>query len=272
MVVCAGAVLRLAWPERTPAPVPDASYAPQPERALALLGNAQDPWCAPLFDEIRPWAAEQGWRLVSYDCAGSVQTQKGQLDDLLRTEEVAAAILYDLGDSDWRGEAVERMERAGVQAVTLSRWSDGDLGPDPQVLWTADWEGGVLVLADLPDDPALFAAQTALGDKLLGNGACWATPEYAADYLNQALPLYPRTAAVLCLSREGALGAKDYIAERHLNIKAVCLDPDPETAADLALGRVDAWIEVSREGILDALQKALDGKEPEPLTVTVKTA
>ena len=275
LVLCVGAALDLAAPKKAPeAPAPTA-YPSQPERVLALLGDAQDSWCAPLFDEIRPWAADQGWRLVHYDCAGSVQTQRGQLDDLLRTQAPEAVILYDLGDGDWRAEAVERLEKAGVQVVTLSRWGEADVGPAPEELWSAAMEGlegGALLLTDLPDDPALSAAQAALGDRLLGNGACWATPAYAADYLAQALPLCPQTAAVLCLSREGALGAKNYVETRGLSVRVLALDPSPETAEDLALGRIDAVAEVSREGLLDALAQALAGKKPEPLTVTLRTS
>lgn len=275
LAVCAVAYFELCVSVRAPVPPPSRAIdLSQSSRTLALLGDGQDPWCSPLFDEIRPWAAARGWRLVSYDCAGSVQTQQGQLSDLLRTETPAAAILYDLADGDWLAQAEEELERAGVQAVTLSRWGGGDVGPALDQLWSVaaqGLDGGALLLTDLPDDPALSAARAALGDRLLSNGACWATPAYAADYLRQALPLYPQAAAVLCLSREGAAGAKDYIEESRLNIKTVCLDPDPETGTDLALGRIDAWIEVSREGLLDALEKALEGKEPEPLTVTLKT-
>lgn len=254
--------------------MPGPSYPPQPQRTLALLGDGQDPWCAPLYDELRPWAAAQGWRLVSYDCAGSVQTQRGQLDDLLRAEDPAAVILYDLGDGDWQAQAARTLDQSGVQSVTLSRWGGADVGPAPGQPWTAALaylEGGALLLTDLPDHPVLSAAQEALGSRLLSHGACWSTPAYAADYLALALPLYPQTGGVLSLSRAGALGAKTYLEEQGLSIKVVCLEGGAETDIDLALGRIDGVVEVSREGLLDALEQALAGQTPQPLAVTVKT-
>lgn len=256
--------------------MPTPSYPPRPERTLAFLGDAQDPWCAPLFDELRPWAKAQGWTLITYDCAGSVKTQRGQLEDLLRTETAAAAVLYDLGDGDWRTEAVETLERADIQTVTLSRQGPADVGLAQDQPWAAAMEyfgdGDVLLLTDLPDDPGLSAIQEALGPRLAGHGACWSTPQYAADYLAQALPLYPRVSGVLSLSRHGAVGAKQALESRAPGVKVLCLDASPEAAFDLALGRIDAVAEVSREGLLDALEQALAGQTPQPLEVAMKTA
>lgn len=275
LALCAIVALRLIRTPQTPAAVPTPSYSPRPQRVLALLGDRSDPWCAPLFDQLGPWAKDRGWSLTTYDCAGSVQTQRGQMEDLL-CAEAAAVLLYDLGDREWQTEAVERLAEAGVQTVTLSRRGEADVGPAPGQPWAAAMEylngGRALLLTDLPDDPGLPAIQSALGDRLAGHGACWSTPEYAADYLDRALPLYPQVSGVLALSRAGALGAKDYIEEHGLSVKVVTMDPSPETETDLALGRMDAVVEVSPAGILDALAQALDGKTPEPLAVSVKTS
>lgn len=282
LALCAMAALSLASPlAERPAPEPAPSYAPRPERTLAFLGDGQDPWCAPLFDQLCPWARDRDWSLITYDCAGSVKAQQSQLEDLLRTETAAAVILYDLGDGAWQTQAVETLEEAGVQVVTLSRWGEADVGLAPGQPWAAVMEyldAPVLVLADLPEDPSLSAIQEALGDRLAGYGACWSTPEYAADYLDQALPLYPQVGGILCLSRAGALGAREALDQngaiqpQALRIKVLCMDPGPETEKDLALGRIDAVAEVSQAGVLDALGQALEGQTPKPLDVQIRTA
>lgn len=282
LALCALLGLRLALPApKAPVPPPAPSYAPRPDKTLAFLGDAKDPWCAPLFDELRPWAGERGWSLITYDCGGNAATQKSQLEDLLRTEDATAAILYDLGDGDWQAEAVETLEKAGVRAVTLSRRGEADVGPAPGQPWTAAMEyldAPVLLLADLPEDPGLPAIQEALGDALAGYGACWSTPEYAADYLKQALPLYPQVGGVIALSRAGAVGARETLDKEEgippqaLHIKVLCVEQGPETEEELALGRIDAVAEVPREGVLDALGQALEGKTPRPLDVQLRTA
>lgn len=280
LALCAVMGLRLLEGPRQSESVSGPSYPARPQRVLAFLGDGQDPWCAPLFDQLRPWAQDRGWSLVAYDCAGSVQTQRGQLEDLLRSEDAAAAILYDLGNGDWLDEAKEELEKAEVQCVTLSRWGEADVGLVPGQPWTAVMkylDAPVLLLTDLPEDLRLSAIQEALGDRLEGYGACWSTPEYAANYLDQALPLYPQVGGVLCLSRAGALGAKEAVSQtaaspQALRVKVLCVDPDPETEVDLALGRIDAVVDIPQEGVLDALGQALDGKSPEPLAVQVRTA
>lgn len=288
LALCAVTALRLAWPAaQRPAPEPAPSYAPGPDKTLVFLGDGQDSWCAPLFDDLRPWAAGRGWSLIAYDCAGSVKTQRGQLEDLLRTESATAAILYDLGDGAWQTEAVELLEEAGIQTVTLSRWGEADVGPDTEGLQNAlekefaptflGTRRDVLLVVDLPEEGSTQAARDALSRTFLNvveYGSCWSSGQYAKEYVVGALERHPSVSAVLCLSREGAEGAAEAltaVGERH-EVAVLCLDQSPETEEDLALGRIDAVAAVSREGVLDALGQALEGQAPKPLDVQIRTA
>ncbi len=275
LAVCGLGLARLVGTPKAPpvAPVPSAARDNRP--VLAFFGDGTDPWCAGLSDDLDRWAEEEGWALLAYDCKGSAAARKGQVEDLLRAESARAALVYTLGDAD--AAQRELLEKAGVTVVTLSLWGEADIGPgDGLGDAIADYLGArrdVLLVADAPEEPRTQAALDALADTALNvaeYGSCWGESGYAKAYLDGALERHPHVGAVLCLSREGALGAHEALeaAGEREEISVLSLDP----LEDPALGQADGVLEVSREGVLPALEAVLSGGEAEPLGVRIRTA
>ncbi len=275
LAVCCLGLVRLLGTPKTPDVLPAPSAARDHRPVLAFFGDETDPWCAGLSDELDRWAEDQGWALLAYDCKGSAAARQGQVEDLLRTETARAALLYTPGDED--AAQRELLEKAGVTVVTLSLWGKADIGPgDGLGDAIADYLGArrdVLLVADTPEDPRTQAALDALADAALNvveYGSCWGESGYAEAYLDGALERHPHVGAILCLSREGVLGADEALeaAGERGEISVLSLDP----SEDPALGQADGVLEVSRADVLPALAAALSGAEAEPLGVRVHTA
>lgn len=291
LVVCGLAGARLARGEKSP----PAGASPAPSRpagaagALAFFGSSEDPWCEPFFQWLDQWAREQGWELIAYDCKGLAGAQTGQTEDLLRRERADCAVFYPVGDQ--ARECVEALDRAGVEVVVL-RGPGGDAGgwdgvcsvapaADEPYAAAADYfagTGGVVLVAELPDDPWVDRAREVLeraGVSVAGYGACWGDATYAREYLSQALAYYPRVGGVLAAGRAGAVGAKEALSGRE-DVKVLCLEQSRQATEELALGRLDAVAEVDPQEAMDALAQALTalggGKEasPAPLGVHIR--
>lgn len=284
LALCALTAVRLARPKPSPAPALAPAVAPALEEpfTLAFFGDGSDPWCEPLFEELGDWTKEKGWRLVTYDCRGSATVRQGQVEDLLRTEKAQAALLYTPGAVQSLADQRELLDKAQVKTITLSPWGGADVGPDAQDLRKAV-EGlfgtrrDVLLVVDAPEDDSTQAALDALAQASLNvaeYGSCWSQSQYAREYLNGALERHPYVGGVVCLDREGAWGAAqalEAIGERH-EIAVLCLDQSREALEDLALGRFDGVVEVSRQGVPAAVDALLAGKSPESLSVTLRTS
>ncbi len=275
LAVCGLGLARLLGSPKAPPVTPVPSPAPDDRPVLAFFGDGADPWCAGLSDGLDAWADEEGWALITYDCKGNPTARKGQVEDLLRTETARAALLYTPGDAD--AAQRELLEKAGVTVVTLSLWGEADIGPgDGLGDAIADYLGtrrDVLLVADAPEDPRAQAAMDALADAALNvveYGSCWGESGYAKAYLDGALERHPHVGAVLCLSREGAVGAGEALeaAGERDEISVLSLGP----LEGPAQGQADGVLEVSREDVLPALAAALSGGAAEPLGVRVRTA
>lgn len=273
---------------------PGAAPSPSPHRAdrpvLALFGSSSDPWWESVSDGLERWAEDRGWDLIAYDCKGNPTAQQGQVEDLARTERADAAVVYPVGDSGQLAAWAETLDRAKVPVAVLSRRSLGETEhvtsrvcpeegePFAAIAGWFDRGGELLLLADLPDDPGVETAREALeakGARVLDYGACWGSEDYAADYLAQALERFPRPDGVVAFSRAGALGAKAALGDREVAV--LCLEYGPAVAEDLALGRLDAAVEVPAEEALRALEDCIpkvrsgDAEDVYPLEVRIRT-
>lgn len=278
LALCALTAVRLALspPAPVPSPSPAPALAPVEEEpfALAFLGDGSDPWCAPLFEELADWAKEKGWRLVTYDCRGSATVRQGQVEDLLRTETVQAALLYVPVETERAASQRELLDKAQVKTLTLTPWGGTDIGPAEGLGVALENQAGrdVLLVVDVPEEDATQAALDALGRASLNvveYGSCWRESRYAREYVSGALERHPYVGAILCLGREGAWGAVEALEDvgGRREIAVLCLDQSQAAREDLALGRMDGVLEVSREGVLAGVEAILAGKSPEPLPV-----
>lgn len=289
LALCALTAARLAGsaPASVPSPSPAPALAPATEEpfALAFFGDGTDPWCAPLFEELADWAKGKGWRLVTYDCRGNATVRQGQVEDLLRTETVQAALLYVPGATQSAAGQRELLDKAQVKTLTLSPWGGADIGPaeglgvalENQAAAFLGTGRDVLLVVDAPEDDSAQAALDALAPASLNvveYGSCWSQSQYAREYVSGALERHPYVGAVLCLGREGAWGAAEALEAMGARdeIAVLCLDQSPAAREDLALGRMDAVVEVAREGVPAAVEAILAGQSPEPLPVILHTA
>ncbi len=283
-VCCLGLVRLLGAPKAPPlTPAPSSTRADRP--VLAFFGDGTDPWCEAVSDGLDGWADEQGWDLLTYDCRGNPTARKGQVEDLTRLEQADVAVLCGVGDARQLTEWVEVLDGAKVPAVVLSRQSLADVPgaacracPEDGELYAAVagcFPGGdLLLLAAPPDEPRVEAARAALEDNgagVLDCGVCWGSEEYAANYLDA----FPQAGGVVAFSRAGALGAKRALGDRDVTV--LCMDYGPAVEEDLALGALDAAVEVSAQSALQALEtcipkvKSGDAEAFYPLTVHVRT-
>ncbi len=290
LAVCCLGLVRLLGAPKTPDVVHVSSAARSDRPTLAFFGDGTDPWWEELSDGLDRWADEQGWALITYDCNGNPTARKGQVEDLARRERADAAVLCGVGDGEQLTDWAQTLSEAKVPVVVLSRHSLGDIEnvacrvcPEAGEPFAsiADWfhGGGLLLLADLPDDPLVETAREVLADngaQVLDYGACWGAEEYAADYLARTLDSFPQTGGVLAFSRAGALGAKSVLGDR--DVPVLCLTYGPAVEEDLALGELDAAVEVPAREALRALEicipKARSGEAEAlyPLTVRIRAA
>lgn len=271
--------------EAPPAVVSTASAPPEQAGTLAFFGDSSDPWCRPAMEALPAWAKEQGWGLITYDCKGNPTIRGGQVDDLVRVERADVAVLCGMNDHADKTSWSKALRRAGLRVITLSPHG---VEPDEAVdcalsaaegqpyLAAGQWLGqgaAVVLLADLPDDPAVEQAREVLerqGVTVLDYGACWSTPQFAQDYAAIAMERWPELDGVVAFGRQGGLGAKAALGDRG---KVLCLCWEEAMEAELADRRLDAAVEVSGEGILDALSQALQNPEAPPshLETVVRT-
>ncbi len=290
LAVCGLGLVRLLGAPKAPEVVPAPSAARPDRPVLAFFGDGTDPWCQEVSDGLDRWADEQGWALITYDCKGSPTAQKGQVEDLVRTEKADVAVLYSVGDGEQLTGWAQTLGEARVPVIALSRQSLGDMEnvacrvcPEDAEPYAAiaDWfdRGDLLLLADLPDDPGVETAREALEDsgaEVLDYGACWGNADYAGDYLDVALDSFPQADGVVAFSRAGALGAKNALGDR--DVPVLCLEYGPAVEEDLALGQLDAAAEVPVQSAIRTLgtciPKVRSGEVEAlyPLTVHIRTA
>lgn len=295
--VCAALVLTLLvlgmflaplFAPAAPGPVPTETK-PAAEASVALLGSGSDPLCAPLYPALEELCRARNWRLVTYDCKGSAVSQKGQMEDFLRTETADVAVVFSLleqeeldrqvkalsakcavvtvGQGAKRGAAAHVGGEETEKLAAVSAWLKENLKGDREVL----------LLTDGPDEDAERRYDQALSREnvtILDKNYTWGGAFYAQRYLNTALESFPQAKAVLCTSRHGTQGAAAALAEKHLRdkVKIVALDYDPAMADDLALGELDAAAALSpkeaAEWVAELLPKVLNKEKVEEKSLT----
>lgn len=295
-LLLAGRLFWALWPAPLagePAqPSPTVTSQPQGQ-TLALLGSSADPKCAPLYRSLEKWARANGWAFISYDCQGWAVSQKGQVEDLLAHEEVDVAVLYAVGSQEELDGWAKALHDGGCRVITLGQaassqgeeYVDCHISPDAEALAKAaaklvsgHW---VLLQVDLPGAPSVSATLAALekaGLEVAEYGACWGQSQYAREYLAGALERHPGVDAVLCLSREGAQGAREAVDARRQSgtVSVLCLDCTPGILEDLTLGGPDAAVGVSlretTDQLIQAIPKVAQGERLGNLSLDVVTA
>lgn len=268
-----------------PPPAPSPSSEP-PATVVAFFGDGSDPLCAPLYAALRDFAKERSWRLISYDCKGSADSQLGQLQDFLRHETANGAVVYSRLDREELDRQVEALYKTGP-VVTIGQQAGSSAGRyvsahiasggEPLNAAAAYFqkalrgEEGVLLLSDLPDPDWEAACTNAFEDQgiaILDHGYTWTGEAYAQRYLETALEAFPEAKGILCTSRAGTAGAWNTLQEKGLRdrVKLVSLAYDAAVGDDLALGRLDAAVTVSpreaAELLEEVLPSVLEGKRP----------
>lgn len=276
-LLLAGRLFWALWPSPLagePAqPSPTVTSQPQGQ-TLALLGSSADPKCEPLYRSLEEWARANGWAFISYDCYGWAVSQKGQAEDLLAHEEATVAVLCAVGSQEELDGWAKALHDGGCQVITLGQAASSEsknyvgchIGPDAKALAAAAAKlasgHSVLLQVDLPDDPLVETTLDALekaGLEVAEYGACWGQSQYAREYLEGALERHPYVDAVLCLSREGAQGARAAVDARGQSgaVSVLCLDCTPGILEDLTLGGPDAAVGVSLRETTDQLTQAI---------------
>ena len=287
LAVCGLGLVRLLGTPEAPDVRPAPSAAPDDRPVLAFFGSSADLWWEELFDGLDWWAENQGWALITYDCKGDPTAQKGQVEDLVRTERADVAVLYTVGDE---AQLTRTLSEAKVPVVVLSRRSleavpgaacrvCPEVGePFAAIARQFPAGSGLLLLSDLPDDPMVETARETLqanGARALDHGACWWVEQYAGEYLAQALERFPQPDGVVAFSRAGALGAKDALDGK--DVPVLCLEYGPAVEEDLAQGDIDATVEVPAQEALRALEtcipkvKSGEAEAFYPLDVQIRT-
>ncbi len=288
-------LLVLAGCGGAPQPSPSPSPSPtEPPSVLALFTTSHDPWYAAAAEAGRTWAAEHGWQVVEYDCAGTGTTRTLQVEDFLRGEKADLAVVYGLEGTQALAAQTKALSEGGVPVLAVSREYDPSsipqavcaIGPDREDLAQAALDyfqplgsSGVLLLPDLQEDPREGAVADAFwaGDvPILELAYTWGGAEFARDYLLDALPRFPRAAGVVCFSHSGTAGAYEALGalEGERDFRVLCLDCSAQLLAALESGEVDALLAVSAQEAGELLTAALDeaaqGKRPGPKTLEVK--
>ena len=53
-----------------------------------------------ILSQLADLCAQQGWRLIQYDCGGKPDVQEGQVADFLSNETADVAVLYAVGEQE----------------------------------------------------------------------------------------------------------------------------------------------------------------------------
>lgn len=258
---------------------PSPSPAPSPAApAVAFFGASTDPFCAPLYDGLEELCRTEGWRLLSYDCRGNAKSQKGQMEDFLRTETADIAVVYSVLEQSELNVQVKALRgtcpvvTVGSQAGALGkRYVAAHVGGAETGRTAAlceyfktqrrgTWE--VLLLADLPDEAAeeLYRREFSKENvTILDKNYTWGEKFYAERYLKTGLDSFPQADAIVCTSRHSTAGALSSLRERDLRgaMAIVSLFYDPAMADSLALGDLDAAVALAPKEALERLTELL---------------
>lgn len=300
LAVLAPAFVQVLFPKQ--APLPQNIDRPAPAASVVLLGSGSDPLCAALYPALEDFCAGQNWRLVTYDCKGDPVSQKGQIEDFLRTETGDIAVVFSvLEQQELDEKAADLAAQCAVvtvgQGVSASRrgYVAAHVGADEEAGLRAlakyvkermERGQGALLLTEGPDEAAEERCRRAFSREkveVLDNNYTWGGAVYARRYLSTALENFPETAAILCDSRHGVQGAARALEEQGLRdrVRIVALTYAPGMEDDLAVGDLDAAVAVSAKEAAEKLTQALPKvlkKEPveeillTPTLLTVETA
>lgn len=245
---------------------------------IVFLGDGSDPFCAPLYPVLEELCAEEGWRLVSYDCRGGEISQKGQIEDFLRTETADLAVIYPVLEPSERNTQIKALaakcpvvtvgNRPGVTAERyVAAHVGGEEGERLETLCgylkkNKKESEGVLLLMDYVDEAAEGRYQRGFSKEnveILGKNYTWGAPFYAERYLTTALDDIPAVGGVVCVSRHGTQGTLDTLRKKGMreDVKIAALFYEPAMADDLALGELDAAVAFSPKEAGERLEELL---------------
>lgn len=268
--------------EESPAPTPRESAG-----VAVVFGTTGDPFGAAFLSQLADLCAQQGWRLIQYDCGGKPDVQEGQVVDFLSNETADVAVLYAVGEQEAAAAQVKALrERCGVITVgrrvapSARRYVDVHVGGAENgaasalggYLNESRLKGGeVLLLMDLPDEEsgARKRAFSAEGVAVLDENYTWGDKIYAERYLETGLDRFHEADAIVCASRHGTRGSLNTLRQRELRekIKILSLTYDPSLDDDLALGDLDAAAALSpkeaAEATVGLLPKVAKGEKVE---------
>lgn len=278
-------IFRSMWPDPTPTTPPPSSDPPS-ATVIVLFGSASDPLYTRFAQSFDRLCADNGWRLISYDCRGKATNQKGQIEDFIRKETADIAVLFSVMEQEEQDAQIKELRKkckiitVGQKAgLVAGRYVAAHISADEteRIRIAADYfrddlkqNEGILQLSDVPDDAAEALYEKVFSQEnvtVLGKNYTWTGVVYAERYLNVAFDYYEGIGGIFCTSHFGTEGSLNILRERGLRdqVKIVCLNYEPSMADSIALGGMDAAVAIDYgkgvEILQDTLQKAIKGEE-----------
>ncbi|NLT13345.1 MAG: sugar ABC transporter substrate-binding protein [Clostridiales bacterium] len=269
LTACAGGT---AKPSASPA---DSAALPKDFTiAYAAVTTNLAPWVKAIADTMQQMCDTNGWKLITYDGKGDVNTQTDQIASIISDKEANLVVLFPV-NSDTGVTYVKDLDAAGIPVITLGSDVSPDgqslvkcyVGPDQKAmvkfgadyiikLFGATTEKNYVILSGFQGQYDYVVREQAVKDnfantkfKLLDVTYCGAARDKAMEQMTTYLNTYDNIDFVFCLSDEFALGA----------IQAID-----------AAGKTGKINIVSMEAFKDSIQAIKDGKLD--LTVSMKGA
>lgn len=256
---------------------PAASAAALPKDftiAYAAVTTNLAPWVKAIADTMQQMCDKNGWKLITYDGKGDVNTQTDQIASIISDKEANLVVLFPV-NSDTGVTYVKDLTAAGMSVITLGSDVSPDgqsmvkcyVGPDQKAMvkYGADYliklfgtttEKNYVILSGWQGQYDYVVREQAVKDDLAGTkfslldvAYCGASRDTALEKMTTYLNTYNNIDFVFALSDEFALGA----------IQAID-----------AAGKTGQIRIVSLEAFKDSLQAIKDGKMD--LTVSMKGA
>ncbi len=242
--------------------------------AYAAVTTNLAPWVKAIADTMQQRCDSNGWKLITYDGKGDVNTQTDQIASIISDKEADLVVLFPV-NSDTGITYVKDLTNVGIPVITLGSDVSPDgqsmvkcyVGPDQKAMIKLDTdyiiklfgetaEKNYVILSGFQGQFDYIVREQAVKDdfastklNLLDVAYCGASRDTAMEKMTTYLNTYDNIDFVFCLSDEFALGA----------IQAID-----------AAGKTGKIHVVSVEAFKASLQAISDGKLDQ--TVTMKGA